>query len=394
MLGEELDKSVQVYLRKVRECGGVVTSRIAVAAARGILLHYDRSMLAEFGGHVQLNLPWGYSLLKRMNFVNRKATTSKSKHAVSNFEQLKQAFLDDVCTTVMMEEIPPQLILNWDQTGIKILPTSSWTMNELGAKRVEVVGVNDKRMITAIFCGSAVGDFLPPQVIYQGKTERCHPHFRFPSDWDVTHSPRHWSTEETMIQYVKNIIVPYVKGCRDTIGDKPALVIMDNFKGQITAAINELLESHNIHVTLLPPNTTDLLQPMDISVNKPAKDFLKRKFEEWYCEQVTEQLEGNDMGEVELQPVNLNLSILKELGAKWLVEMVDYVRDNPQFIVKGFIKAGILGALDGNVNDLSSDEEDEDEYDDDADFEADIDESDTDLEHAVIEILDSESDDD
>ena len=109
---------------------------------------------------------------------------------------------------------------------------------------------------------------------------------------------------------------------------------------------------------------------------------------------MTEQLEGNDMGEVELQPVNLNLSILKELGAKWLVEMVDYVRDNPQFIVKGFIKAGILGALDGNVNDLSSDEEDEDEYDDDADFEADTDESDTDLERAVIEILDSEYDDD
>ena len=43
MIGEELDKSVQAYLHKVRECGCVVTSRIAVAAARGIILHYDRS---------------------------------------------------------------------------------------------------------------------------------------------------------------------------------------------------------------------------------------------------------------------------------------------------------------------------------------------------------------
>ena len=67
--------------------------------------------------------------------------------------------------------------------------------------------------------------------------------------------------------------------------------------------------------------------------------------------------------------------------------MADYVRDNPQFIVKGFIKADMLGALDGNVNDSSSDEEDEDEYDDDADFKADTDESDledTDLENPLI----------
>ena len=103
---------------------------------------------------------------------------------------------------------------------------------------------------------------------------------------------------------LRNIIIPYIEGVHDTIGDKPALVIMDNFKGQITRSINDMLELHNIHVTLLPPNTTDLLQPMDISVNKPAKDFLKRKFKEWYCEQVTEKLEGNDI-EVELQPVNL-----------------------------------------------------------------------------------------
>ena len=53
-------------------------------------------------------------------------------------------------------------------------------------------------MITAVFCGSAMG--LPPQIIYQGKMEHC---FKFPLDWDVTHSLRHWSMEETMIQCVK-----------------------------------------------------------------------------------------------------------------------------------------------------------------------------------------------
>ncbi len=57
---------------------------------------------------------------------------------------------------------------------------------------------------------------------------------------------------------------------------------MDNFKGQITPKVSEYLEKNDIHVhvCLLLPNTTDRLQPMDISVNKPAKDFLRRKFEE------------------------------------------------------------------------------------------------------------------
>lgn len=151
LLGEDFDKLVRTYVAKIREGGGIVTARIVVAAARGILLHYDKSMLAEYGGHAQLNLHWAYSLLGRMNFVKRKATTSKSKHTVANFDQLKQALLDDIVTTVEMEEIPLELVLNWDQTGIKIVPASSWTMDVSGAKRVEVVGANDKRMITAVF---------------------------------------------------------------------------------------------------------------------------------------------------------------------------------------------------------------------------------------------------
>ena len=279
MLGKELDQKVQMYLHKVREGGGVVTARIAIAAARGIILAADRSMLAEFGGHINLTTQWAYSLLGRMHFVQRKSTTAKSRNTPENFTLLKKDFLDQVVATVVMEEIPPELILNWDQTGIKIVPSSTWTMNRRGARRVEVVGVNDKRLITAVFCGSLTGDFLPVQVIYKGKTARCHPRYQFPDNWHVTHSHSHWSTEVTMLDYVKEIIIPYVASQRDMLNkDCPALVIVDNFKEQVTSSILDLLEQNEIHVCLLPPNTTDRLQPMDISVNKPAKEFLRKKF--------------------------------------------------------------------------------------------------------------------
>ena len=65
---------------------------------------------------------------------------------------------------------------------------------------------------------------------------------------------------------------------------------MDNFKGEITSEVNKLLEENSIHTCMWPPNTTDLLQPMDLSVNKPAKEFLRQKFQEWYADQVMEQV--------------------------------------------------------------------------------------------------------
>jgi hypothetical protein len=378
LLQEDIEKQLQLYLKKVRDQGGVITASVAVAAARGILLFYDSSRLVEFGGHIELSRQWAYHLLGRMNFVRRKATTSKSKHTPADFLQLKQGFLDDVVSVVKMEEIPPELILNWDQTGIHLVPASSWTMEKRGSRRVEITGVNDKRQITAVFCGSLTGDFLPIQVIYKGKTERCHPKFKFPSDWHVTHSPKHWSTEETMVQYIEQIIIPYVNSRREMVGDKPALVIMDNFKGQVTTKINDLLEANDIHVCLLPPNTTDVLQPMDISVNKPAKDYLKRKFEEWYSDKVTEQLvDKDDIESVEIEPIDLRLAAVRERSAKWLVGMANYISDNPHIIVNGFLRSGIPAALD-KFTESEEHEEDlpGDEMSDDEDFMSDTDTSD------------------
>ena len=40
------------------------------------------------------------------------------------------------------------------------------------------------------------------------------------------------------------------------------------------------LEENDVFVALLPPNTTDLLQPLNITVNKPAKNYLWQQFQE------------------------------------------------------------------------------------------------------------------
>ena len=57
-------------------------------------------------------------------------------------------------------------------------------MDKEGVKRVEVVTEDDKRQLTAVFAGPLSGDFLPPQLIYEGKIDCCLPHYKliqFPS---------------------------------------------------------------------------------------------------------------------------------------------------------------------------------------------------------------------
>ena len=59
-----------------------------------------------------------------MAFVKRKGTISKIKHSVS---EIKKKFFAQI---IKMEEICGELKLNWDQTWLKMVSSSSWTMDK------------------------------------------------------------------------------------------------------------------------------------------------------------------------------------------------------------------------------------------------------------------------
>ena len=224
-----------------------------------------------------------------------------------------------------MDGIPAELIINWDQTGLNYIPVASWTMESEGAKKVEIVAKDDKCQITAVLAGSLKGDFLPPQIIYEGKTTRCLPVVNFPSDWHITFSVNHWSNEETMRDYIVKILIPYIQRTRKDLQlsvDYPALVLFNSFNGQCTESLFKLLDVNNINVIIIPANCTDKLQPMDISVNKSAKEYLHKRFQEWYAAEIMSQ----SVSTADMIPVDLRMSIVKPLSAKWIIGMYDHFK--------------------------------------------------------------------
>lgn len=119
------------------------------------------------------------------------------------------------------------------------------------------------------------------------------------------------------------------------------MVIFDTFKGQTTQTFLDTLEENNILVVEIPPNCTDRLQPLDLAVNNPFKDQMKRQFHHWYAEEVQKKIKDS-VGDKKI--VDLKLSRLKPLGLQWLVNACSYVQRS-DFIQNGFSEAGISSAL-------------------------------------------------
>ena len=337
------DSEVMNYLLALKRAGGIVNPSIAVSTARGVLLAKDKTLLAEFGGQIDLTKHWAASILNRLNFEKGKAKGMPPvKRQVENFESIKKSFLSKIQTGIRDGEIPNELVMNWGRMAVQIVPDSCWSMELEGNTTVEV-DLEDKREITATFCGTLSGEFLPVQLIYPGRTEKCHPKLsNIPDDWDIWHSDSKGSLGLVMRRYIHKIIVPYVKQKREDLGlapDHQALAIFDIYKSPCEDDLLELLEEHNIIPVFIPPRCLDQLHPLGQSALDCIQDVQKNLFQQWYAEQVRSQVaKGKSVNDVH---IDLRLSVLKPLLSSWLVSAYDSVRENHEVVVSGFERAGI-----------------------------------------------------
>ena len=119
LVGAELDQAIKDYIVSLRTAGGVVNTAITLAAAEGIITARYPGKLQKQGGDLCIGKDWAESSLKRMGFIKRKVSNA-GKVLVAEFQELKEHFVADIAPEFIMNDIPPDLIINWDQTGLRL----------------------------------------------------------------------------------------------------------------------------------------------------------------------------------------------------------------------------------------------------------------------------------
>ena len=99
---------------------------------------------------------------------------------------------------------------------------------------------------------------------------------------------------------------------------------------------------------------TQLFQPLDLTVNKHCKSYLKRSFSEWYSQQIKNQLSlGKKVEEIKIE---FHLTTLKPLHTKWLVVYYNDItsENGSSVIINGWKAAGIYDAIKAGSSGLQS----------------------------------------
>ena len=117
------------------------------------------------------------------------------------------------------------------------------------------------------------------------------------------------------------------------------------FRGQTTDHVAQILDSLNIKVVKVPASMTHFFQPLDITVNRSAKNFMRKKFVTWYTEEMKKQMDAGVPAES--IDVNLKLTSLKALQASWLIELYNALTtaDRRETVLNGWKKSAVSAVL-------------------------------------------------
>jgi len=223
----------------------------------------------------------------------------------------------------------------------------------------------DKRQASLVLCVFADGiSRIRPMIIFRGTGARLGAEkLRYHAGVLIEFNATAYMNDTLFAKYITNYLVP-------ALGSRPTLFALDLMGSHKTLAVLELFRSNNITPSLIPAGCTSLVQPLDVSINKPFKDLMRdytdqkifecesaADFEKWTIGDrrvMTTHCVGEAYAQFHAEKANVIVSSFRKLGLSLPVDGshgLDHELD-----IKGFENLEIgnwqedLGSLDDRAD--------------------------------------------
>ncbi|XP_071056436.1 jerky protein homolog-like [Onthophagus taurus] len=211
----------------------------------------------------------------------------------------------------------PSQIWNLKESSFCCDPSKTKIVGQKGYPSTRTTSGPGKQNTTVLMCCSAIGDKAPPLIIFKGKNVWdqwvAPPDTEFPNTTYAATS-NGWMESAVFKNYFQKSFIKHLSD------DRPVLVIYNGHATHLSVDVFKTAIENQITILKLPPHTSHLLQPLDLSVFKSLKTRWDAKLVEW-------------------QRKNVGVKIPKCIFSKLIGEI--WTDTKPEIIINGFVKAGI-----------------------------------------------------
>ena len=229
-----------------------------------------------------------------------------------------------------------ELIGNMDETPVYFDMVPSKTVDLKGKKTIKVrTTKSEKCRATATLSCTATGSMLPPMIVFKGTTPRSIKDVKGSKGTAVCYQKKGWMDERLMLMWISDIWVKHTK-------KRPSLLFLDSFSAHLIDKVMDAFQNSNTTVIVIPGGCTSILQPLDVSINKPIKGHLRSSWVQY-------MLENSSSDQAIKRPT-------KQLLVNWIEEANEKLDSNLCIVKKAFLVTGLSNALGGQEDQLIRDD--------------------------------------
>jgi hypothetical protein len=224
---------------------------------------------------------WPYNFVRRHDSLQSRYNRKYDyKRALCEDPTVIRDWFRLVQNTIAKYGIQDKDIYNFDETGFQmgVISTAKVVTASERALRPVTIQPGNREWVTAVECVNSSGWSLPPMIILKGKTHISTWYIdSLPPDWTIAVSENGWTTDQLGLTWLTDVFHRYTK---DRTTSVYRLLILDGHGSHVTPEFDLFCKDHCIITLCMPPHSSHLLQPLDVSGFAVLKRLYGRQIED------------------------------------------------------------------------------------------------------------------